>query len=93
MNAKDWKNLWTEAWVAYQDYLVTANDTFQLLSDLELPVTLEMREQILRQRRVENEARETLQIARNNLFVALSGSGIRHVENRITAGVMVSGAP
>jgi hypothetical protein len=71
MNEKDWKNLWTEAWVAYQDYLVTANSTFQLLSGLEFPATLEKREQILRQRRIENEAREQLQIARNKLFDAL----------------------
>lgn len=77
MNEKDWKKLWQQAWAAYQEYIVTANDTFRLLSDIKLPASIEERERILTHRKIENEARERLQVERTNLFAALNHSGIR----------------
>jgi hypothetical protein len=74
MKEQEWKRLWNEAWVAYQDFVAAANDTFQLLSNIKFPVSIEMREQILLQRRVENEARERMQMGRNILIDKLTHS-------------------
>ncbi len=74
MKEQEWKNLWNEAWIAYQDFVAAANDTFQLLSSIKFPVSIEMREQILLQRRVENEARERMQRGRNILIDKLTHS-------------------
>ncbi len=78
---KEWGKLWNEAWLAYQDYVAKANETFQLLSDVKFPVSIEKRLEILNQRRTENGARERLQVARNRLFACLNSSQIHPLGN------------
>ena len=80
-NETEWAILWQAAWIAHQDYITKGNDTLQLLSNIEFPVTLEKREEILRQRRIENEARERMQVARNDLFDALKRLQFRSMRN------------
>jgi hypothetical protein len=84
MNEEEWGTLWQQAWVAYQDYIAKANDTFQLISNLKFPVSVEKRVEILNVRGIENGARERLQIARNTLFTQMNRSEIPEIH--LTAG-------
>jgi hypothetical protein len=86
MNEEEWNKLWQEAWAAYQEYIAKANDTFQLVSDLKFPVSVEKRIEILEKRRIENGARERLKVARNTLFTEMNRSEIPSTGDIASAG-------
>jgi hypothetical protein len=85
MNEEEWNKLWQEAWAAYQEYIAKANDTFQLLSDLKFPVSIEKRVEILEKRRAEKGAGERLQATRNTLFTEMNRWQAPLTENAASA--------